>query len=176
MPSLPSPFCSNNSRTLSALRGTVCKRFTADAILIQKNSDLQNTSGKGRKNEGVQGPPLPFPDYVGHPGYVMKATFKCSALSILPNLVVIANIVLKRKLLQTFSVISVQVRIFTSLDRNDLKYSFRISEIILSMNAKVLFLVICLASTILYVTRHLVIHKVLCIISWTTATQRKKSK
>ena len=38
------------------------------------------------------------------------------------------------------------------------------------MNAKVLFLVICLASSILYVTRHLVIYEVLCVISWTIAT------
>ena len=106
----------------------------------------------------------------------MKATFKCSTLSILPNLVVIADIVLKRKLLQTFSVITVQVWIFTSLDRNDLKKSLRISEILLSMNAKVLFLVISLASAILYVTHHLVIYEVLCIISWTTATQRKKKQ
>ena len=46
------------------------------------------------------------------------------------------------------------------MDRNDLKYSLRISEILLFVNAKVLFLVICLASTILYVTRHLVIYEV----------------
>ena len=54
-------------------------------------------------------PPLPFLDDVGHAGHVVKPTFKCSTLSILPNLVVIADIVLKRKLLQTFSVITVQV-------------------------------------------------------------------
>ena len=41
-------------------------------------------------------------------------------LLMLLNLVVIADMVLKRKLLQTFSVITVQVRIFTSLERNDL--------------------------------------------------------
>ena len=62
-------------------------------------------------------------------------------------------IVLKRK------------RLFTSLDRNDLKWSLRISEMPLSMNAKVLFLVIGLASAIFYVTRHVVIYEVLCIIS-----------
>ena len=90
MPSLPSPFCSNDSRTLSALRAT------------------------------IRGPPLPFPDYADHAGYIVKATFKCSMLSILPNLVVIADMVLKRKLSQSFSIITVQVRIFTSLDRNDL--------------------------------------------------------
>ena len=44
------------------------------------------------------------------------------------------------------------------------------------MNAKVLLLVISLASAILYVTRHLVIYEVLCIISWTIATQRKKER
>ena len=87
MPSLPSPFCSNDSRILSTLRATVRERFKCDAILIRKNSDSQNTSGKrrgareARKNEGVWGPPLPFPDYVGHAGYVVKATFKCSTLS-----------------------------------------------------------------------------------------------
>ena len=84
----------------------------------------------------------------------MKATFKCSTLSILLNLVVIADMVLKRKLSQTLSVITVQARIFTGLDRNDLIVVIlvlilivililkRISEIMLSMNAKVLFLVI----------------------------------
>ena len=75
---------------------------------------------EARKREGVRGPPLPFPNCVGHAGDVVKATFKCSTLSILPNLVVIADMVLKRKLSQTFSIITVQVRIFTSLDRNDL--------------------------------------------------------
>ena len=58
--------------------------------------------------------------------------------------------------LETFSVINVHVRIFLGLDRNDLMYSLRICEIFLFMNAKVLFLVICLVSAILYVTRHLV--------------------
>ena len=67
MPSLPSPFCSNDSRTLSALRATVRKRFTADAILIRKNSDSQNTPGKGRGSEGSKkkwgssGPSPPIP-------------------------------------------------------------------------------------------------------------------
>ena len=139
MPSLPSPFCSNDSRTLSALRATVRERFIADAILIRKNSDSQNTSVKGRgsegseKNEGGRGSPLPFPDYGGHAGYAVKATFKCSTLSTLSSLVVIAGIVLKRKLLQKFSVITVQVRIFTGLERNDLELSLRISEILLGM-------------------------------------------
>ena len=50
----------------------------------------------------------------------MKATFKCSTLSNLPNLVVIADMVLKRKFSKTFSFITVQFWIFTSLDRNDL--------------------------------------------------------
>ena len=66
--------------------------------------------------------------------------------------------------LETFSVITVQVRIFSGLDRNDLKYSLRFCEIFLFMNTKVLFLVICLAFTILYVTRHLVIYEGLCVI------------
>ena len=66
--------------------------------------------------------------------------------------------------LKTFSDITVQVRTFSGLDRNDLKYSLRICEICLFMNAKVLFLVICLASAILYVTRHLVIYEGLCVI------------
>ena len=52
-------------------------------------------------------------------------------------------------IVETFSVITVQVRIFSGLDRNYLKYSLRICEIFLFMNAKVLFLVICLASAIL---------------------------
>ena len=65
---------------------------------------------------------------------------------------------------KTLSVITVQVRIFSGLDRNYLKYSLRICEICLFMNAKVSFLVICLASAILYVTRHLVICEGLCII------------
>ena len=42
-----------------------------------------------------------------------------SVLRFLPNLVVITGIELNRKLLQAFSVIIVQVRIFTGLDRND---------------------------------------------------------
>ena len=129
MPSLLSPFRSNDSRTRSALREVVLERFTADAILIRKNSDSQSTSGKERESEesekktkknkktktktkktkkkGVRGHPLPFSDYVGHAGYLVKATFNCSTVSIRPNLEVIADIVLKRKLLQTFSVITV---------------------------------------------------------------------
>ena len=63
---------------------------------------------------------------------------------------------IKMQTLETFSVINVHVRIFLGLDRNDLMYSLRICEIFLFMNAKVLFLVICLVSAILYVTRHLV--------------------
>ena len=48
MLSLPSPFCSNNSRTLSALKETFtnASQPTPD-VLIRKNSDSQNTSGKG---------------------------------------------------------------------------------------------------------------------------------
>ena len=67
MPSLPSPFCSNDSRTLSTLRATVRERFKADAILIRRNSDSQNTSGKGRGSEGSKkklgslGPSPPLP-------------------------------------------------------------------------------------------------------------------
>ena len=72
--------------------------------------------------------------------------------------------VLKCKLLQTFPVITVQVWIFSGVDRNDLKYSLRIPEIFLFMNVKVLFLVICLSSVILYVTRHLVMYECLCVI------------
>ena len=82
-------FCSNDSRTLSALRATVFERFTADAILIRKNSYVTRRIHRGKgggvreagKNWGLRGPLLPFPDYVGHAGYVVKATFKCSTLS-----------------------------------------------------------------------------------------------
>ena len=94
-----------------------------------------------RKNEGLRGLPIPFPDYGGHAGYIVKVKSVSSVPRFLPNLVVIAGIVLKRQPLQTFSTITVQVRIFTGLDRNELKQSFRISEIILSINAKVLFFV-----------------------------------
>ena len=66
MLSLPSPFCSNDSRTLSALRETFTKASQPTPnVLIRKNSDSQNTSGKGRgslgseKNEGVRDSPLP---------------------------------------------------------------------------------------------------------------------
>ena len=90
-------------------------------VICRIHREKRGGARKARKNEGVRGPPLPFNDYAGHAGYVMKATFKCSTLSILPNFVVITDIVLKRKLLQTFSVITVQVQIFTSLDRNDFK-------------------------------------------------------
>ena len=71
MLSLPSPFCSNDSRTLSAPRETFTNASQPTPnVLIRKNSDSQNTSGKGRgslgseKNEGVRDPPLPFPDYL----------------------------------------------------------------------------------------------------------------
>ena len=84
--------------------------------------------------------------------------------------------VLKFKLLQTFSVISVQDRIFSGLDRNDLKYSLRISEIFLFMNAKVSVLVICLASAILYVTRHFVIYESLCVIFGRSRQKNKNKK
>ena len=76
--------------------------------------------------------------------------------------------------LETFSVITVQVRIFSGLDRNDLMYSLRICEIFLFMNAKVLFLVICLVSAILYVTRHLVIYEGLCVIFGQSQHEKKK--
>ena len=47
--SLPSPFCSNDSRTLSALRETFTNASQPTPnVLIRKNSDSQNTSGKGR--------------------------------------------------------------------------------------------------------------------------------
>ena len=71
MLSLPSPFCSNDSRTLSALRETFTNASQPTPnVLIRKNGDSQKTSGKGRgslgskKNEGVRDPPLPFPDYL----------------------------------------------------------------------------------------------------------------
>ena len=83
---------------------------------------------------------------------------------------------IKMQALETFSVITVQVRIFSGLDRNDSKYSLRICEIFLFMNAKVLFLVICLASAILYVTRHLVIYEGLCVISLDDCDTKKKRK
>ena len=78
--------------------------------------------------------------------------------------------------LETFSVITVQVRIFSGLDRNNLMYSLRICEILLFMNAKVLFLVICLVSAILYVTRHLVIYEGLCLIFGRSRHEKKKKK
>ena len=83
---------------------------------------------------------------------------------------------IKTQTLETFSVITVQVRIFSGLDRNDLKYSLRICEICLFMNAKVLFLVICLASAILYVTRHLVIYEGLCVIVGRSRHEKIKNK
>ena len=71
MLSLPSTFCSNDSRTLSALRETFTNASQPTPnVLIRKNSDSQNTSRKGRgslgseKNEGVRDPSLPFPDYL----------------------------------------------------------------------------------------------------------------
>ena len=76
-----------------------------------------------------------------------------SVLRFVPNLVAIAG----------FFGNTVHVRIFTGLDRNYLKYSLRIFEILLFMNAKVLFLVICLPSAIFYVTRHLVIYEVFAL-------------
>ena len=80
-------FFSKACRTLSALRATVRERFTGDAILFERTVTRRIHRGKGggareaRKNQGVWGPPLPFPDYVGHAGHVVKATFKCSTLS-----------------------------------------------------------------------------------------------
>ena len=110
---------------------TVRERFTADAILIRKKSDLQNIlesyRGQGggareaRNNEEVRDPPLPFPDYAGHAGYVVKATFKCSTLLILPNLVVIADIVLKRKPFVNVFHHHCSSQDITSLERKDLK-------------------------------------------------------
>ena len=68
MLSLPSPFCSNDPRTLSALRETFTDASQPTPnVLIRKNSDSQKTSGKGRgslgskKNEGVRDPPPPLP-------------------------------------------------------------------------------------------------------------------
>ena len=81
---------------------------------------------------------------------------------------------IKMQTLETFSVITVQVRIFSGLDGNDFKYSLRICEICLFMNAKVLFLVICLASAILYVTSHLVIYEDLCVIFGRSRHENKK--
>ena len=83
---------------------------------------------------------------------------------------------IKMQTLETFSVITVQVRIFSALDRNDLKYSLRICEIFLVMNTNVLFLVICLASAILYVTRHLVIYEGLCVIFGRSRHEKGKRK
>ena len=74
---------------------------------------------EARKNKEVWGPPLPFPDDVGHGGYVVKGTFRCSMLSTQSCGDHLHCI--KRKLLQAFSVISVQVLIFKGLDRNDLR-------------------------------------------------------
>ena len=64
--------CSNDSRTLSALRETFTNASQPTPnVLIRKNCDPQNSdSGKGRgslgseKNEGVRDPPLPFHDYL----------------------------------------------------------------------------------------------------------------
>ena len=80
---------------------------------------------------------------------------------------------IKMQSLETFSVITVYVRIFSGLDRNDLMYPLRICEIFLFMNAKVLFLVICLVSAILYVTRHLVIYEGLCLIFGRSRHEKK---
>ena len=89
MPSLLSPFCSNDSRTLSALRATVRERFKADAILIRKSSDSQNTSGKGRGSEGSEkkwgtsGPSHPLPR-LRRPRRLHRegqVSVKCSTLS-----------------------------------------------------------------------------------------------
>ena len=140
MPSLPSPFFSNDCRILSALRATVRERFTGDAILFRKNSDSQNTSGKGRGSEGRKKKngefgTLPSPSPITLATQATSWRPHSSVPRFLPNLVVITGIVLKRKLLQTFSVISVQVRTFTGLDRNDLKWSLRISEILLFIKA-----------------------------------------
>ena len=78
---------------------------------------------------------------------------------------------IKMQTLETFSVITVQVRIFSGLDRNDLMYSLRICEIFLFM--KVLVLVICLVSAILYVTRHLVIYEDICVIFGRSRHEKK---
>ena len=83
---------------------------------------------------------------------------------------------IKMQTLETFSVITVHVRIFSGLDRNDLMYSLRICEIFLFMNAKVLFLVICLVSAILYVTRYLVMYEGLCFIFGRSRHEKKKIK
>ena len=83
---------------------------------------------------------------------------------------------IKMQNLETFSAITVQVRIFSGRNRNDSKYSLRICEIILFMNAKVLFLVFCLASAILYVTRHLVIYEGLCVIFGRSRHEKEKKK
>ena len=135
-PSLPSTFFSNDCRTLFALRATVRERFTGDAILFRKNSDSQNISGKGRGSKGSKKKirefgalPCPYPITLATQATSWRP--HSSVPRFLPNLVMITGIVLKCKLLQAFSVISVQVRIFTGLDRNDLKWSLRISEILL---------------------------------------------
>ena len=130
---------------------------------------------EARNNEEVRDPPLPFPDYAGHSGYVVKATFKCSTLSILPNLVVIADIVLKRKpFVNVFHHHCSSQDIYKSGKKRFKVVIKNFRDADLSMNAKVLFLVICVASAILYVTRHVVIYEVLCVISRTIATQREK--
>ena len=81
---------------------------------------------------------------------------------------------IKMQTLETFSVITVHVRIFSGLVRNDLMYSLRICEIFLFKNAKVLFLDICLLSAILYVTRHLVIYEGFCLIFGRSRHEKKK--
>ena len=98
--------------------------------------------GRGKREKMRElglSPPLPllrWPHRLRQEGHI-----QVFYASILPNL-------LKRKLLQTFALTTVQVWIFTSLDRNDLKQSLRISEILLSINAKVLFLAILILSCI----------------------------
>ena len=64
---------------------------------------------------------LPFPSPITLATQAASWRPHSSVPRFLPNLVVITGIVLKRKVLQAFSVISVQVRIFTGLDRNGLK-------------------------------------------------------
>ena len=82
---------------------------------------------------------------------------------------------IKMQTLETFSVITVQVRIFSGLDRNDLMYSLRICEIFLFMNASLIF-------SHLSCIRHLVcdmsfghIRRSLRYL-WTSATRKNKSK
>ena len=57
---LPS-FCCNSSTTLSALKATIRERFTADAILNQKDNDEENTSCRPHSNV------LRFPNVVAIP-------------------------------------------------------------------------------------------------------------